>query len=376
MIRNNTVFVLGAGASWHYGYPTGEALVDQVVKMAEHLSDHCENRILSGQVIQYLPEYVSRRTDPRLGIAGATKAWEDIRQECQQLLSRLKTVQPLLIDHFLASNPSLRPIGKLMIAAAILECEAAVQHRGGGWYRFIVHKLLQGCRTSADLLRNNVRFVTFNYDASLEHHLFAALDATDILDRADVERFLEKDRIIHTYGCVHKGIPAQSDFVDHPTAQHLGREFNQPLNMGAEFETRKKFLDQCLASSLDLRTIDPHDKEDDPDLLARAQNWIDQARIIYILGYGFDPENNRRIGLDPCLRTGTKAVLFTNFNDIPSVTQRASKVCCGNLTSFSGRPALGDLKGRYFEKSARNVYEAFSMDFPELEDELLEDTSI
>jgi hypothetical protein len=220
-----------------------------------------------------------------------------------------------------------------------------------------------------------VRFVTFNYDASLEHHLFAALDATDILDRADVERFLEKDRIIHTYGCVREHVPARCDFVDHLTALRLGFGFNQPLDMGAEFETRKKFLDQCLASSLNLRTIDPHDKEDDPVSLARAQNWIDQARIIYILGYGFDPQNNRRIGLDPCLRTGNKAVLFTNLDDIPTVTQRASKVCCGNLAAFSGL-RLGDLKGRYFEKSTRNVYDAFSKDFPELEDELLDDTSI
>jgi hypothetical protein len=248
VIRNNTVFVLGAGASWHYGYPTGEGLVDQVVNMAQRLLAYCDNRIRSGQVIQYLPDYVSRRIDPKLGIQGAKQGWEQVKTECQQLLSRLTTVQPLLIDRFLALNPSLRPIGKLMIAAVILECEAATQQRDGGWYRFIIHKLLQGCRTSADLLQNNVRFVTFNYDASLEHHLFAALDATDILDRADVERFLEKDRIIHTYGCVREHVPARCDFVDHLTALRLGFGFNQPLDMGAEFETRKKFLDQCLAS--------------------------------------------------------------------------------------------------------------------------------
>ena len=45
MIRNNTVFVLGAGESCHYGYPTGEGLVDQVVKMTERLSQYCENHI-------------------------------------------------------------------------------------------------------------------------------------------------------------------------------------------------------------------------------------------------------------------------------------------------------------------------------------------
>jgi hypothetical protein len=35
MFTNKTVFILGAGASWHYGYPTGEELVKQVIKRCE-----------------------------------------------------------------------------------------------------------------------------------------------------------------------------------------------------------------------------------------------------------------------------------------------------------------------------------------------------
>jgi hypothetical protein len=31
---NSTVFILGAGASWHYGYPTGETLVEKVKEKA------------------------------------------------------------------------------------------------------------------------------------------------------------------------------------------------------------------------------------------------------------------------------------------------------------------------------------------------------
>jgi hypothetical protein len=94
-------------------------------------------------------------------------------------------VNGVIIDHFLAWNDTLRPIGKLMIAAAILECEAMWlrvrknqnrRHSGSvapveyhdDWYRFIIHKLVYGCVSSADLLENNVRFITFNYDTSLE----------------------------------------------------------------------------------------------------------------------------------------------------------------------------------------------------------------
>jgi hypothetical protein len=38
MYSEETVFVIGAGASWHYGYPTGAALIDQMISWANLLS--------------------------------------------------------------------------------------------------------------------------------------------------------------------------------------------------------------------------------------------------------------------------------------------------------------------------------------------------
>jgi hypothetical protein len=35
MFHVPTVFILGAGASWHYGYPTGEDLVKMVIERAD-----------------------------------------------------------------------------------------------------------------------------------------------------------------------------------------------------------------------------------------------------------------------------------------------------------------------------------------------------
>jgi len=37
MFNRKTVFILGAGASWHYGYPTGEELVRKVIAAAASL---------------------------------------------------------------------------------------------------------------------------------------------------------------------------------------------------------------------------------------------------------------------------------------------------------------------------------------------------
>jgi hypothetical protein len=353
MFINGTVFVLGAGGSWHYGYPTGEGLVESVISMASRLSGYCEQRLGSGQVVQIIPEYVEQRIDSSKGISDGKVGWQTVQDECQLLCNRLKSVRPLLMDHFLAWNESLRPIGKLMIAAVILECEAIWLRRRGNqnrqlifdneplnpsarlditkyrddWCRFIVHKLVYGCSQSSDLLNNNVRFITFNYDTSLEYHLVGALTSIDLLQRADVEKFLTDDRIIHVYGSVHPQIPTDEDAIDLDAAQ-LQRSFASPLNHGDEFLPRKAFLDRCLAASANLRTVDPHDKEEDEESLHRARQWIADAGVVYILGYGFDRNNNRRIGMEPLPcnvpAVSGKSVMFTNFGDLNTINKWAS----------------------------------------------------
>jgi hypothetical protein len=395
MFRNSTVFVLGAGASWHYGYPTGERLVESVISMAERFAHFCRLRLWSGQVIQLVPEYVeNKRIDPRKGIAGFREAWEETQSECVTLIERLKAVRPLLIDHFLAWNESLRPIGKLMIAAVILECEAEWFREGGNhnrqsakalkidysqypddWHRFIIHKLVYGCRKSTDLFLNDVHFVTFNYDASLEYHLHNALRAISLLEESDVDKFLLDDRIIHVYGSVHRGIPSQADLVDPNAVKNLGRPFGLPVDFQRDFLPPQEFLDRCLAASDNLRTIDPHDKEENRTLLDGARKWIAGASVIYILGYGFDENNNRRIGLTSSVMTsGERSVMFTNFGDVNAVNKRASRGMLGSHENFLRETTIGHPNRRYFEKSVRNVYEALEKDFETLEGDAIAST--
>lgn len=393
MFKNSTVFVLGAGASWHYGYPTGEALVGKIIGAADRFSQYCDQRISCGQVVQVIPNYVEERMDRSKGIPGAIQGWSRAANECHSLIERLQTVRPLLIDHFLAWNESLRSIGKLMIAAAILECEAiwlkdhTNQNRiiqelpppQDDWYRFIVHKLAYGCRESADLLENNVRFITFNYDSSLESHLFAALSAIDIFDLKDIERFLADDRIIHVYGAVHDQIPKKGSYIDLDAFRSLGRRLGPGgLNFERDFEPPKMLLDRCLASARHLRTIDPHDKEEDKSTLECARRWVADASVVYILGYGFDENNSCRIGLEQLRwREGrTRAVMFTNFENRNTVNKKASHLFFGSHDKFLIQPIIGDPTESYIEMSTRNVYDALDKDFDALEARLIAETKI
>ena len=388
MFLNKTTFILGAGASWHYGYPTGEGLVTALTDMAVNLRDHCNHRIQSNQVVQEVPRFIEIYLDRSKGFSGGASAWRRVASDAQQFIDRLQVVKPTLIDYFLGWNESLQPIGKLLIAAVILDCEAKYRKNrsnqnkegrsGSGldsWYRFLIHKLLLGCKTSADLFKNNVQFVTFNYDTSLEELLFEALSSIDMIKEEDVRRFLEKDRVIHVYGSVHPGIPLADEYVDPHVASNFGQMLSGHGNLQRDITSRQKFLDQCLVASNGLRTIDPHDKAQDKTILDAAKRWIDDANVVYILGYGFDDNNNDRLDLRNSLRVkpgNRKSVMFTNYGDLNTVNKRASRVFYGTYDKFltgyvHGFPSNGDFR----EKSIRTVYEALEKDFDVIESLLI-----
>jgi hypothetical protein len=386
MFKNETVFVLGAGASWHYGYPTGEGLVDDVIAMAGRLSAHCAEREKHNYFKANVPKIVEARRSQGGGLPTYIEAWRQVKRECEALIERLQTVRPLVIDFFLAQNKDLREIGTLMVAAVILAREptwlrlkgninrspsphepfsvSRLEPANDDWYRFVVHKLVYGCKTSKDFLENAVQFVTFNYDASLEFHLARALKAIDMLSDADVETFL-KERILHVYGCVHDGIPADADMVDEKIAFSL----HAPRQDDDHWKPRADFLDRCSLAAANLRTIDPHNKGANDKALMMARTIIKDADVIYILGYGFDENNNDRIGLTQLDVNEIEftSILFTNYRDMNTINKSVSRLFLGSPRHFTLETIWDKSNEVYIEKSTRNVYDALAMDFDPLE---------
>src|SRR6516165_7711266 len=194
MFTTPTVFILGAGASWHYGYPTGEGLVNKIIKKAELASTYFEYSMKAQS--QELPEYIIKEINQSLSLE---EQWKTAFELCNELKRGLETVKPLVIDYYLGWNEHLQSIGRLLIAWVIFECEKNYSELKGNinrrellesslfgqdhqrakdcdvtkydddWYRFVLHKLAINCKSSNDLLKkNDVRFITFNYDVSLE----------------------------------------------------------------------------------------------------------------------------------------------------------------------------------------------------------------
>jgi hypothetical protein len=118
MFKNSTVFILGAGASWHYGYPTGEDLIKKVIEKASIAARYFEHAGGTPQAQQ--PDYLQN------GDFGAN--CREAHAQCLKLKAGLEQVKPLVIDYYLGWNLDLQNIGRLLIAWVILECEHRSQN--------------------------------------------------------------------------------------------------------------------------------------------------------------------------------------------------------------------------------------------------------
>ncbi|MEP6831185.1 MAG: hypothetical protein ABI963_12655 [Rhizomicrobium sp.] len=393
MFNTPTVFVLGAGASWHYGYPTGESLVDLIIKKADELAaffSFGESRASGNQ-----PDFIRRKLANTEGLT--TREWRDASIEARMLAARLKQVNPTLIDYFLAQNDELQDIGRLVIALVIFDCEDE-QYRIGGnpnhlhlhrqrvaqalasvnsplprhtsfgddWLRFVLYKLTSGCQKSQDLMRNDVRFVTFNYDTSLERRLFDGLSNISRFEFSDVEKFLSRDRVLHIYGGIR---------------EEIEKKFEQ-INVGltarvdmSGFIDSVAYLNRAYKASQGIRTIDGDDKVKNTKVIEAAKREIARAETVYILGFGFDEANSQRIGLD-MLRPDSNAgrtVFFTNYNGYNRVGSSAGRILLSDWQAFL--PPERAVKSSYqvgmsgecfdyrCEMSLKNVYDALAQDF-------------
>ena len=398
MFDRKTVFILGAGASWHYNYPTGEELVKEIVKKTNFIISCFERDSKRGW------SNVSSVLDSVYEVAKGEKSKGniDIINFLKNFVGRIERVDPPVIDYFLEWNEDLQEIGKLIIAWVILDREEEYhrhqkynnvnrqrladkapfvkdsgkqvnyQYFKDNWYKFLLYKIITECKDSSRLQKNNVDFITFNYDVSLETFLYQGLRDIQFLKKndEDVNDFLQ-DRFTHMYGKVR----------ENPFVEDIPIIESMPSHV--EVKSLDNILPIAYKASKNIRTIG--DQKDDEDAIKRSEELLNHAEDIYILGYGFDRKNSERLGveeflsvhgLDEIVRNTKQAVkkniYFTNFQDYNSVNKRASQIFTGNMREFlSGKDAIlpknsysgSAARKVFYEKSVKNVYDALAEDF-------------
>jgi hypothetical protein len=294
MIKRKIVFVLGAGASEPYGLPLGWQL-------SEYL--HKANKASA------LAAVLSRCCDI---LEAETERFSD---------SFLKSGRGS-IDAFLSNRRDMSRIGKLAIAHELITRERADQvFRTGNldnWYSKLWDVMMDGASSHHDLSRNTVRFVTFNYDRSLEFFLHEATKHTFNVGDVDAFNAWSKIGILHLYGS-------------------LGT-----LNSGAPQGFREygpNYTPKSLFDAAEGIKVIPESRDDDKDF-QMARHWFSVADEIVYLGFGFDPLNVKRLGLGDVLEQlgkngkGLPRVWASVFRKTTQEVKIIRDVLCPNSAPF------------------------------------------
>ena len=295
------------------------------------------------------------------------KVWSRIKSDAEQLALRLKGAGKDTIDYFFNHNPSVSDLGRILLAAEISECEFNSfsevtkldenKVHGHNWLRQVAINICRDCLSAQDLEKNNINFITFNYDLTIERILYDSLISRENLFKSDVaighdqyiRNFLSNGRIVHVYGGL------DWDQYSHPQKE---------INIIAQYNSALRY-------SQKMRLIAPNEKSNNNTEIQKAQELLANAQIIYILGFGFDKSNCRLIKLEELLgQNNVDAIYFTNFGGLRTIDKSVVRALGLNEFDYI-REMKNDnrhfhsngKKGILIERSIKGVLEALEEDF-------------
>ncbi len=192
MIEKKTVFILGAGSSYPYGFPLGLKLRELSFLTADNMFLTFHNR-MGGDFL--LNEVENARNFSR----------------------QFKISGDQSIDWFLKKFPEYSLVGKFLILHHILNAENSSRFleeltedkRKQDWYWYLYNEMSKYPKGEVNpglFLNNKVSFITFNYDRSLEHFLYTCFSNGHNFNNYDITplELFKEIPIKHVYGKVAK----------------------------------------------------------------------------------------------------------------------------------------------------------------------------
>jgi hypothetical protein len=246
-----TVFVLGAGASHPYGLPLGRQLYQAVL------------------------DQFGTMTALRLAVAAMTGLASN---QIDGFINALRYSGLRSVDAFLERRTEFVDVGKVLMAAELLsrENQEALWAADENWMQYLYARMVTA--RLEEFAQNEVSFITYNYDRTLEHFFLVSLTNTygaEVNDCADV---LRKVAMIHLHGRLgYLHWQSSKDVVPFQTGG--------PLSL--------QTLETCRR---EIRIVheDIADREED---FKRARELLQKARRIYLMGFGYASQNVERLKL-------------------------------------------------------------------------------
>lgn len=254
MLNRDTVLVLGAGASFTYGFPLGIKLRDIAVK-----------------------RFLTVKSKDKELLENLELEPDEIREFAKALLYSGQQS----VDRFVEMRAEYMDIGKIIIALILIEYEdrhllfptIPVKNH---WYEYLFNKL-----NINEIPNNRLKIITFNYDRSLEYYLTTTIAYSKNIDMNAALDLLSDIPILHVHGKL-----GDLDF-----SGQNGRQYNTSIN--------KRTIKHCLRENgiKIIKEVDAGSQE-----YTKAREWLRSADCIIFLGFGYDEENLYRLGMKDYFR--------------------------------------------------------------------------
>lgn len=263
MIREPTVFVLGAGASEPYGLPLGGTLKTYILE--RYNSD-------VGQTVHLTNTTVFGRA------------------QIDSFVNALRFSGLTSVDAFLERRPEFMEIGKAMMGIELLQGEVheRLWQAENNWLSYLYGYMVGS--SLEEFSSNKVAFITFNYDRCVEHFLFTSLKNSFGRSEQETAAIVKKFNVVHLHGRLGH-LPWQ--------------EGKTPIEFGDnQIDVRKMKI-----VSNEIKVIHEDHNLDGRDADFRlAEVILANARRVYLMGFGFGARNVQRLKLEtitPLLFEGT-----------------------------------------------------------------------
>jgi hypothetical protein len=267
MIKTSTLFILGAGASKPFDYPTGDELRHQIFFNEEH-----ENGIVKAYNTQ---------NDPMLN--------EMHRSSHAKFKQQFGQSGDYSIDSFLEHRSEYMDIGKMYIAKILMshEQDKNLRQTDGNWYMYLFNRMKISFE---ELSQNRISFITFNYDRSLEYFLFEAIKNKFGKGSSECAEKMKSFPIVHLYGQ-----------LDPLPWQEAG---------GKEYSSEGNILGRLIAAPKNIKLISNERDIENSQEFKDAYKLIEKAEHIFFLGFSFDEINLNRLDVG---LMGSKRIIASAF---------------------------------------------------------------
>lgn len=258
MLKTRICLVLGAGASQPYGFPTGNELL---------------NLVLRQQPDDWWPLVANA-----FGTRTASQTHE-------AFVSALRNAGTQSIDDFVGKQTQFRDYAKALIAFHVATKENSPALIGtavaADWHRFFIELLVQGANTLDDVANAPLSVVTFNFDRSFEETTIIRLAS---LYRLPNGEFLATAR--------QRVADAMSRW---PLVHVHGSLGSLPGTKIGPFREYKSTLtsDELRGAVENIELL--NDADPNSDRFERARMLIREAKVVFFLGFGFHRVNCQRV---------------------------------------------------------------------------------